>query len=187
MGFALAAAAQARGAEVTLVAANVGIQEPAGVTIHSVHSAAELEQTCELEFPACDVLLMAAAVADFRPASQADGKIKKGGRSHLTIELEATPDVLCGLSGRRRPGQTLVAFAAEHGAGGLEHARAKLLAKGVDAVVFNDISREDIGFDSTANEVTILTGEGDEQVPRATKEIVAERILDTVERLREGS
>jgi phosphopantothenoylcysteine decarboxylase / phosphopantothenate---cysteine ligase len=187
MGFALAATARERGAEVTLVAANVGIEAPAGVTVHRVHSAAELEQTCEQEFPACDVLLMAAAVADFRPESQVDGKIKKGGRSRLTIELEPTPDVLRGLSGRRRPGQTLVAFAAEHGADGLEHARAKLAAKGVDAVVFNDISRAGIGFDSTANEVTILTAEGDERVPRAAKEIVAERILDTVEHLREGS
>ena len=126
-------------------------------------------------------------VADFRPASQVDGKIKKGGRSHLTIELESTPDVLSGLSGRRRPGQMLVAFAAEHGSDGLEHARAKLVAKGVDAVVFNDISRADIGFESTDNEVTILTGDGDERVPLAAKEIVAERILDTVERLREGA
>jgi phosphopantothenoylcysteine decarboxylase/phosphopantothenate--cysteine ligase len=191
MGFALAAAARRRGAEVTLVAANVGIQEPAGVTVHRVHSAAELEQACERNFPACDVLLMAAAVADFRPASPEQGKIKKRGRSHLTIELEPTPDVLCGLSSRRRPGQTLVAFAAEHGADGLglglEQARAKLFAKGVDAVVFNDISRTDIGFDSTANEVTILTAEEDERVPRAAKEVVAERILDTVERLRKGA
>jgi phosphopantothenoylcysteine decarboxylase/phosphopantothenate--cysteine ligase len=187
MGFALAQAARRRGAEVTLVAANVGIEAPAGVTVHRVHSAAELEQACEQEFPACDVLLMTAAVADFRPVSQVDGKIKKGGRSHLTIELEPTPDVLHGLSGRRRADQTLVAFAAEHGAEGLEHARAKLAAKGVDAVVFNDISRADIGFDSTANEVTILTAEEDEGVPRAAKEIVAERILDTVEHLRKGS
>lgn len=187
MGFALAEMAYRRGAEVTLVAANVGIEAPAGVTIHRVHSAAELEQACEREFPACDVLLMAAAVADFRPASREDGKIKKGGRSHLTIELEPTPDVLRGLSARRRAGQTLVAFAAEHGADGLEHARAKLVGKNVDAVVFNDISRADIGFDSTANEVTILTAEEDKRVPRAAKEIVAERILDTVERLRKGA
>ncbi len=187
MGFALAATAHRRGAKVTLVAANVGIEPPAGITIHHVHSAAELEQTCDREFPECDVLLMAAAVADFRPASQADGKIKKGGRSRLTIELESTPDILCGLSGQRRPGQTLVAFAAEHGADGLEHARAKLVGKRVDAVVFNDISRADIGFDSTANEVTILTAEEDERVPRAAKEIVAERILDVVERLRKGA
>jgi phosphopantothenoylcysteine decarboxylase/phosphopantothenate--cysteine ligase len=187
MGFALAATAYARGAGVTLVAANVGIEAPRGVEVHRVYSAAELEQACEQEFPRCDVLLMAAAVADFRPASQVDGKIKKGDRTHLTIELEPSPDVLCGLSSRRRPDQTLVAFAAEHGSGGLEHARTKLTAKGVDAVVFNDISRSDIGFESQHNEVTILTGEGDERVPRATKEIVAERILDTVERLREGS
>src|SRR3984957_2333889 len=183
MGFALAASAHRRGAEVTLVAANVGIEPPAGIAIHRVHSAAELERICEREFPTCDVLLMAAAVADFRPTSPEDGKIKKGGRSQLTIELEPTPDVLRGLSGRRRPGQTLVAFAAEHGADGLEHARAKLAGKGVDAVVFNDISRADIGFDSTANEVTIVTAESDERVQRAAKEIVAERILDTVERL----
>ena len=103
MGFALAAAAHERGAEVTLVAANVGLQAPAGVTAHRVRSAAELEQACEREFPACDVLLMAAAVADFRPASQADGKIKKEGRSHLTIELEPTPDVLRGLSASAGP------------------------------------------------------------------------------------
>jgi phosphopantothenoylcysteine decarboxylase / phosphopantothenate---cysteine ligase len=187
MGFALAAMARRRGAEVTLVAANVGIQAPTGVTIHRVHSAVELERVCEREFSVCDVLLMAAAVADFRPISPENGKIKKGGRSHLTIELEPTPDVLSGLSDRRRPGQTLVAFAAEHGADGLEHARAKLAAKGVDAVVFNDISRADIGFDSTANEVTILTAEEDEHVLRADKEIVAEAILDTVERLRKDA
>jgi phosphopantothenoylcysteine decarboxylase / phosphopantothenate---cysteine ligase len=189
MGFALAATARGRGAEVTLVAANVGMQAPAGVTVHRVHSAFELEQACEREFPACDVLLMAAAVADFRPASQEDGKIKKGDRSHLTIELEPTPDILRGLSGRRRPDQTLVAFAAEHGADGLglQYARAKLVEKGVDAVVFNDISRADIGFDSTANEVTILTTGEDEYVPRAAKEIVAERILDTVQRLRKDA
>jgi phosphopantothenoylcysteine decarboxylase/phosphopantothenate--cysteine ligase len=187
MGFALAAMARRRGAEVTLVAANVGIQEPAGVSVQRVRSAGELERVCEREFPTCDVLLMAAAVADFRPASPEDGKIKKGGRSHLTIKLEPTPDVLCGLSARRRAGQTLVAFAAEHGADGLEHARAKLAAKGVDAVVYNDISRTDIGFDSTANEVTILTSEGDERVPRADKQIVAERILDAVEDLRKGA
>ncbi|HEY3970984.1 MAG TPA: phosphopantothenoylcysteine decarboxylase, partial [Solirubrobacteraceae bacterium] len=187
MGFALAATARERGAEVTLVAANVGVEAPAGVTVHRVHSAAELEQACEREFPACDVLLMAAAVADFRPVSPEDGKIKKGGRSRLTIELEPTADVLCGLSGQRRPGQTLVGFAAEHGAEGLEHARAKLATKGLDAVVFNDISRADIGFESTANEVTILTADEDEPIPRAAKEIVAERILDTVERLRKGA
>jgi phosphopantothenoylcysteine decarboxylase / phosphopantothenate---cysteine ligase len=184
MGLALAGAARSRGAEVILVAANVGLQMPPGVAVRRVSTAAELEDACEQEFPACDILLMTAAVADFRPVEPVGGKIKKRDRDHLTIELEPTADVLCGLSTRREPGQTLVAFAAEHGADGLEHARAKLTAKRVDAVVFNDISRAGIGFESVANEVTILTGAGDEQVPRAPKEVIAYAILDAVDRLR---
>jgi phosphopantothenoylcysteine decarboxylase/phosphopantothenate--cysteine ligase len=126
---------------------------------------------------------MTAAVADFRPVDPTQGKIKKGGREHLTIELEPTTDVLCTLVSRREPGQTLVGFAAEHGSDGIEHARAKLTAKRLDAVVFNDISREDIGFESAVNEVTILTATGAEHVPRASKEIVADVILDAVARL----
>jgi phosphopantothenoylcysteine decarboxylase / phosphopantothenate---cysteine ligase len=184
MGLALAEVAHGRGAEVTLVAANVALEPPAGVTVRPVSTAAELEQACEAEFPTCDILLMAAAVADFRPATQVDGKIKKEGRDRLTIELEPTPDVLCGLSSRRKPGQTLVAFAAEHGPSALEHARVKLSAKQVDAVVFNDISRSDIGFESAVNEVTIITSGGDEQVSRARKESVAATIIDAVDRLR---
>jgi phosphopantothenoylcysteine decarboxylase/phosphopantothenate--cysteine ligase len=184
MGLALAEVARRRGAEVTLVAANVALAPTVGVTVRSVSTAAELKDACELAFPECDVLLMAAAVADFRPVTQMDGKIKKEGRERLTIELEPTADVLCGLSSRRKPGQTLVAFAAEHGAGALEHARAKLSSKHVDAVVFNDISRSDIGFESAVNEVVIITSEGDEHVPRAPKESVATTILDAVDRLR---
>jgi phosphopantothenoylcysteine decarboxylase/phosphopantothenate--cysteine ligase len=184
MGMALAAAARLRGAEVTVVAANVALPAPPGVTVHRVGTAAQLQAACEREFPSCDVLLMAAAVADFRPLAPAEGKIKKGGRDHLTIELEPTTDVLCALVTTRVPGQTLVAFAAEHGAEGIEHARGKLIAKGVDAVVFNDISRNDIGFESAANEVTILTSAGAEHVARAPKERVASAILDAVARLR---
>jgi phosphopantothenoylcysteine decarboxylase/phosphopantothenate--cysteine ligase len=183
MGLALAQAAALRGAQVSVVAANVSLPEPAGVTVHRVSTAAQLQAACEREFPACDILLMTAAVADFRPVDPMQGKIKKGGREHLTVELEPTADVLCGLASRRAPGQTLVGFAAEHGPDGLEHARAKLAAKGVDAVVFNDISREDIGFESTVNEVTILTAAGAEHVPRASKESVANVILDAVARL----
>jgi phosphopantothenoylcysteine decarboxylase/phosphopantothenate--cysteine ligase len=185
MGLALADAARLRGAEVTLVAANVGLQPPPGIAVRRVSTAAELQAACEQEFAACDVLLMGAAVADFRPSDPVEGKIKKGGRSHLTIELEPTADVLRGLSARREQHQTLVAFAAEHGPHALEHARAKLSAKGVDAVVFNDISRTDIGFDSESNEVTILTSNGEEEVPRAPKESIASAILDAVDRLRE--
>ncbi|HWX74455.1 MAG TPA: bifunctional phosphopantothenoylcysteine decarboxylase/phosphopantothenate--cysteine ligase CoaBC [Solirubrobacteraceae bacterium] len=195
MGFALAAAARARGAHVTLLAANVALPDPAGVQVVRVGTAEELLGACEREFPACDVLLMAAAVADFRPAAPVAGKIAKSGRDSLALALEPTEDVLAKLAARRRDGQVLVGFAAEHGAAGLESARAKLAAKRLDAIVFNDISREDIGFDSAENEVTILTaapasGNGSaaaERVPRAVKAAVAEQILDAVERLRSGA
>jgi phosphopantothenoylcysteine decarboxylase/phosphopantothenate--cysteine ligase len=183
MGLALAEAARLRGAEVTLVAANVALELPPGVAVRRVSTAAELQQVCAEEFSACHVLLMAAAVADFRPATTVEDKIKKGGLEHLTIELQPTEDVLSGLSERRRQGQILVAFAAEHGPDGLDRARAKLAAKKVDAVVFNDISRSDIGFESLANEVVILTNDGPEPVARDSKEKIAARILDTVDRL----
>jgi phosphopantothenoylcysteine decarboxylase/phosphopantothenate--cysteine ligase len=184
MGVALAEAASRRGAEVTLVAANVVLTPPAGVKTERVGTAVELQEACEREFPNCDVLLMAAAVADFRPSDPVDGKIKKGGREHLTLELEPTADIVCGLAAGRRPDQTLVAFAAEHGIGGIEQARSKLTAKCVDAVVFNDISRQDIGFESELNEVTIVSKQGDRPLPRASKQSIAEGILDEIERLR---
>jgi phosphopantothenoylcysteine decarboxylase/phosphopantothenate--cysteine ligase len=183
MGFALASAARLRGAKVIVVAANVALDVPAGVTIHRVTTAAQLQAACEREFPACDVLLMTAAVADFKPVDPIEGKIKKGGRDHLKVELEPTADVLCGLASSRVAGQTLVGFAAEHGPEGLEHARAKLAEKCVDAIVFNDISRADIGFESAVNEVTILTAAGAEHIPRAPKESIAGAILDAVGRL----
>jgi phosphopantothenoylcysteine decarboxylase/phosphopantothenate--cysteine ligase len=194
MGFALAQAARARGAEVTLLAANVALADPAGVTRHDLATAAELQEACEREFPACDVLLMAAAVADFRPREPAEGKIKKSGRASLALELEPTADVLADLARQRLEGQTLVGFAAEHGEQAVELARKKLEQKGLDALVVNDISRRDIGFEVDANEVTILTdrrsagaGAGQEHVehvPRVAKAEVAEAILDAVERLR---
>lgn len=184
MGAALAEAARRRGAQVTLVGANLAVAVPAGVQAVAVGTAAELKDACELRFEDCDVLLMAAAVADFRPLDAADGKIKKEGRESLSLELERTEDVLAGLAARRRPGQTIVGFAAEHGAGAVDRGRSKLSAKGLDALVVNDVSRADIGFESDANEVTIVTAVGDEQVQRASKAIVAEAILDAVERLR---
>ena len=193
MGFALAQAARDRGAEVTLVAANVSLAAPTGVNCRKVATAAELQEVCEDEFPACDVLLMAAAVADFRPSAAQKGKLKKTGRAILELELEPTADVLAGLAERRRDGQTLVGFAAEHGEGALECARGKLTAKGLDAVVVNDISRKDIGFEVDANEVTIVMSAGEhsqmgqQHVPRAPKAQVAEAILDAVEQLRAGA
>lgn len=184
MGLALAEAARTRGAEVTVIAANVAIAPPADVRWREVSTAGELQRACEQEFPSCDVLLMAAAVADFRPVAPAQGKLKKAGRAHLRLELEPTADVLAGLAERRRPGQTLIGFAAEHGERALEHGRAKLAGKGLDAVVVNDVSRPDIGFASGANEVTILTAASERHVPRASKALVAEAILDAVQALR---
>jgi phosphopantothenoylcysteine decarboxylase/phosphopantothenate--cysteine ligase len=188
MGLALAEAARMRGAEVTLLAANVALPSAAGIARREVVTAAELERACAEEFPACDVLLMAAAVADFRPAAPQNGKIKKSGRASLSLELEATTDVLATLAGRRRDGQTLVGFAAEHGEHAVEHGLQKLRQKGLDAIVVNDISRRDIGFDVDANEVTILTaGEphaGTCRVGRAAKAEIAEAILDAVENVR---
>jgi len=192
MGFALARAARARGAEVTLVAANVSLTAPQGVSCREVATAAELQEVCEEEFPACDVLLMTAAVSDFRPSAPQEGKIKKADRTGLELELEPTADVLAGLAARRRAGQTLVGFAAEHGERAIDCGREKLTGKGVDAVVVNDISRGDIGFGADANEVTIITAAADrsqidrQHVPRARKTQVAEAILDAVERLRAG-
>jgi phosphopantothenoylcysteine decarboxylase / phosphopantothenate---cysteine ligase len=184
MGVALAEAARARGAEVTMVAANVSLPRPAGVAWHEVATAAQLAEACEREFPACDVLLMAAAVADFRPTEPANGKLKKAGRERLRLELEATPDVLKALAAGRRPNQTLVGFAAEHGSGAIEYGRGKLQEKGLDAVVVNDISRSDIGIGADYNEVAILTAAGEQHVSRAAKAAVAAAILDAVERLR---
>jgi phosphopantothenoylcysteine decarboxylase / phosphopantothenate---cysteine ligase len=192
MGFALAAAAKARGARVTLVAANVSLPDPAGVAVRRVATADELREACEQAFPACDVLLMAAAVADFRPSTRAAGKIAKTGRKRLELELERTTDVLATLAAHRRDGQVIVGFAAEHGERGVEAAREKLTAKRLDAIVVNDISRGDIGFDSEHNEVTILTANGQRGaespsavlLPRAPKAAIAQQILDAVEHLR---
>jgi phosphopantothenoylcysteine decarboxylase/phosphopantothenate--cysteine ligase len=184
MGLALADAARARGADVTVIAANVALPRPHGVQWLDVGTAAQMQQACEERFPACDVLLMAAAVADFRPAEPSNGKIKKATQERLRLELEPTPDILCGLAAKRRDGQTLIGFAAEHGDGAIEYGRGKLAQKCLDAVVVNDISRSDIGFDADANEVTILTASGDRHVPRAAKAAVAESILDAVTDLR---
>jgi phosphopantothenoylcysteine decarboxylase / phosphopantothenate---cysteine ligase len=184
MGFALAAEAVRRGAEVTVVAANVTLASPPGARMLPVGTAAELGQACEREFGGCDVLLMAAAVADFRPADAAAHKLKKD-RGMPVIELEPTADVLSSLAARRRPDQVLVGFAAEHGDGAVQYGRGKLERKRLDAVVVNDVSIPGIGFDSEDNEVAILTADGAaRRVPRASKESVARAVLDEIERLR---
>jgi phosphopantothenoylcysteine decarboxylase/phosphopantothenate--cysteine ligase len=188
MGFALASEAASRGADVTVVAASVGLPRQEGVHYIDVETAAELEQASLRAFEYADVLLMAAAVADFRPAAPADAKISKTGMDGLSLSLEPTSDVLAALSERRRPGQVLLGFAAEHGEGGVERARGKLQRKRLDAVVVNDISRGDIGFDAGDNEVTILVASGeDRHVPLASKADVASAVLDVVEALRAGN
>ena len=187
MGFALAAEAARRGASVTVIAANVKLAPAPGVRVLPVGTAAELAQACEQEFEACDVLLMAAAVADFRPSRPAATKLKKD-HGTPTIELEPTTDVLSSVAQRRSSGQILVGFAAEHGAGAIEYGRGKLERKGLDVVVVNDISRPGIGFDVVDNEVTILAADGARrEVSRTGKEQVARAVLDEVERLRATS
>jgi phosphopantothenoylcysteine decarboxylase / phosphopantothenate---cysteine ligase len=187
MGFALASEAAALGAAVTVVAANVALPRDARATYVDVETAAELQEACAGAFADADVLLMAAAVADFRPARSFAGKLKKAGEERMRVELERTPDILTRLAATRRPDQTLVGFAAEHGAGALAYGRQKLARKRLDAVVVNDVSRTDIGFDAGDNEVTILTAAGATHVPRTSKSEVARAVLDTVVALRAGS
>lgn len=185
MGYALAEQAARRGATVTVIAANVGLPAPAGARVVAVETAAQLADACAEAFPDCDVLLMAAAVADFRPAEPADTKLKKtAADAPDAIALEPTPDVLSGLAAARRPGQTIVGFAAEHGDGALAYAREKLARKRLDAIVVNDISRSDIGFDTVENEVTIVLADREQPVPRAPKGEVAAAILEVVAQLR---
>jgi phosphopantothenoylcysteine decarboxylase/phosphopantothenate--cysteine ligase len=186
MGYALADRAARRGAEVTVVAANVALPAPPGVNVLPVGTAAELKAACDERFDATDVLLMAAAVADFRPRDPAAHKLKKTDPAHpRRLELEATDDVLSALSERRRPGQVLVGFAAEHGEGAIDYARGKLERKQLDAIVVNDISQPGIGFDAADNEVTILARDGSEhRLRRSRKEHIADGVLDEVEKLR---
>jgi phosphopantothenoylcysteine decarboxylase/phosphopantothenate--cysteine ligase len=187
MGVALATAAAARGAEVTLLAANVALPTPAGIERVDVTSAEQLAREAGRAFAACHVLLMSAAVADFRPRAVADGKLARESTSSITLELEATEDVLAALAAQRKPGQTLVGFAAEHGGAPLERARAKLQRKDLDAIVVNDVSDPAIGFDSDTNEVTIVERETTISVPRGPKAAIAEAILDRVAELRQHS
>jgi phosphopantothenoylcysteine decarboxylase/phosphopantothenate--cysteine ligase len=186
MGLALATAAARRGADVTLIAANVTGAPPAGVRAIAVETTAQLAAAVAAEFPAAHVLLMAAAPADFRAAAPEPEKLAREAGEGLELRLEPTDDVLAAMARSRRPGQTLVGFAAESG-GSIERARAKLERKAVDAIVFNDVSRPEIGFDSASNEVTIVERDGEHHVPMASKDEIAEAILDRVEALRATS
>jgi phosphopantothenoylcysteine decarboxylase / phosphopantothenate---cysteine ligase len=182
MGLALAEEAARRGADVTLIAANVTLPLPA--TAVPVETTAELEAAVRERFPDTDVLIMAAAPADFRPAEPMDAKLSREGDDYLSINFEPTTDIVATVAAERRPDQTVIGFAAEHGDGAVERGREKLARKGLDAVVVNDISRTDIGFDSTENEVTIVLADAQREVGRRSKPEVAAAILDEVERLR---
>lgn len=181
MGVALAEEARRRGADVVLLAANLAVPAPPGVeTVVTPTAESMLEAALALED--ADVLLFAAAVADYRPAEPLAVKRPKDERG-WTIELEPTTDIARSLGERKRPGQVLVAFGAERGADGLERKRAMLETKNADLVVFNDVGRGDIGFDSRENEVVLLTRDGDRTLAKAPKDEIAAAILDEVERL----
>jgi len=182
-GYALARTAIARGAEVTVVAANVSLPDPAGAKILHVVSAADVREAMLAESGEADVVVMAAAVADYRPERYASAKIKKDEGLPAPITLTPTADVLVELVGRRSPGQIVVGFAAETGdaAGSvLEHGRAKLARKGCDLLVVNEVGT-DRGFESPDNAAVVLGQDGTiTEVPPGTKESVADVLWDLV-------
>lgn len=178
MGFALAEAAHRRGAHVTVIAANVDLPRNRAVRYIDVERADQLLQATRTEFGSCDMLVMAAAVADFRPLSDHVGKIDKSSTSSLSIEMAPTIDILTTLA-QERTHQVVVGFAAEHGDVGIERARQKRRRKGLDVIVFNDISLPGIGFETTDNAITIIGPDDQEtHVPTSSKSVCADRILD---------
>jgi phosphopantothenoylcysteine decarboxylase / phosphopantothenate---cysteine ligase len=181
MGLALAEAARKRGADVTLLAANLAVSAPAGIAVVETPTAAEMLEAA-LAQEGVDLVLMAAAVADYRPVDRDQQKRPKDDNAwHVT--LEPTRDVLHELAARRANGQVLVGFAADHGEHGLARAREKLLRKGIDLVVYNDVSREDVGFDSDDNEVVLIGADGERHIAKAPKDRIAAAIVDRAEEL----
>lgn len=176
MGYAVARAAMLRGADVTLVSGVTALQPPAGVKVVPVISAADMAQAVKEAAPAQDIIVKAAAVADYRPAVTADEKIKKKD-GELTVLLERTEDILAWLGANRREGQILCGFSmeTEHL---LENSRAKLEKKKIDMIVANNLRQEGAGFGTDTNVVTLLTKEGTEELPLLSKEEVADRLLD---------
>jgi phosphopantothenoylcysteine decarboxylase/phosphopantothenate--cysteine ligase len=178
MGAALAAEARRRGAEVTLVAANLLVPAPVDVDVVPAPTAEDVARETLARRDA-DVVLMAAAVADYRPSESETGKRPKDGNA-WTVTLEPTTDVLRQLGTGRTNGAVLVGFAADVGERGLERARRKLADKQVDLIVFNDVSRADIGFDALDNEVVLVSADGEKRLQKSSKERIAVAILDAV-------
>ena len=184
MGVALAEEARLRDAEVTLVASNLAVPAPGKVELVPAATAAELAREVLARADA-DVVVMAAAVADYRPAKPSEAKRPKD-REPWTVTLEPTRDVLRELGADPKPGRVVVGFAADEGERGLARAREKLEVKGSDLIVFNDVSRADIGFDAPANEVVLVSRERERRIDKAPKERIAGEILDEVVRLMDG-
>jgi phosphopantothenoylcysteine decarboxylase/phosphopantothenate--cysteine ligase len=182
MGFALAEAALKRGAEVTVIRGITTVSPPAGVKVVRALSADEMAQAVAREASNASVFIGAAAIADYRPVQRAAEKIKKS-QDTLTLTLERTPDVLSQVSASRANGMLVVGFAAET-ENVVENARAKLQRKNLDAIVANDVTRPDAGFDTTTNAVTIITSQGLVELPVMSKREAADRILDVIVSLR---
>jgi phosphopantothenoylcysteine decarboxylase/phosphopantothenate--cysteine ligase len=185
MGFALAEAALKRGAEVAIVAGITTVDPPVGARVVKALSAEEMSQVVTRESANATVFIGAAAIADYRPAQRAEQKIKKTNES-ITLTLERTPDVLSQVSAARANGMLVVGFAAET-ENVLANAQEKLRSKNLDAIVANDVSRADSGFDSTTNAITIVTKDGNDviELPVMSKREAADRILDVIVRLRQ--
>jgi phosphopantothenoylcysteine decarboxylase / phosphopantothenate---cysteine ligase len=184
MGFALAEAARDRGAEVTIVAGITSVKPPRGARVIKVNSAEEMRSAVAKEVSNATIFMAAAAVSDYRAKEKASSKIKKSD-AELELRLERTADIVAEVAAGRTNGQLVIGFAAETN-DLLTHARGKLLSKGLDAVVANDVSREDSGFDSENNAVVILLRDDPQPIefPLMTKLETAHRILDEVVKLR---
>jgi phosphopantothenoylcysteine decarboxylase/phosphopantothenate--cysteine ligase len=183
MGYAVAAAARGRGAKVILVSAPTGLASPAGVEIVRVVSAGDMRAAVMARLDEASVVVMAAAVSDYRVRSAAAQKMKREGAGVVTLELESTEDILLEVVAERKAGTLVVGFAAET-EDVLANGRAKLVRKGVDAILVNDVSGDGLGFDSERNAGSFLTREGAVEFPEMSKGEMAERILDEVLRLR---
>jgi len=183
MGYAIARAAVARGAQVTLVTGPVHLPAVAGAGMVPVTTTADLLREVTLRAPGQDVLIQAAAPADFAPALASERKLKKNGDGGLTLELVQTADVAREAGRSKKPGQTFVGFAAEtHD--GLENARRKLESKFLDLIALNDVTRPGAGFDTDTNELTLLTRDTVKELPMMSKQEAAEALLDEILRLR---
>ena len=182
MGVAVAAEARRRGATVTLLASNLAVPVPDGVEVVDTPTAADVEREARNRSGAADVVVMAAAVADYRPSEPIEGKRAKTDDA-WRIELVRTVDVLAALGEQERNGQVLVGFGAEAGEAGLDRKRRMLADKNLDLVVYNDVSVPGIGFDAPNNEVTLVTKTGERQLAQAAKDTIAAGIVDEIERL----